>query len=150
MKKCLLLSLFLLSTQIIFAQVEELSGPPPAPAPSNYSKSSTKLQRPSNLKVINATDDYGPYHIDKILKNFVEDIRDLDTAVTFYLLDYLSSDFLPMVQEKMNNLNGKESAILLKKTFQGTVELCDVKWSNDLDPAIQKKLQSLDICSKLK
>ncbi|MEL6926199.1 MAG: hypothetical protein AAFO94_19305, partial [Bacteroidota bacterium] len=102
---------------------QDFAPPPPAPTPSNVTDADAHGGKFDNIKVINETIDYAPYHIDKrFLLSFGGQVDPIDTKMKFHLFDQSSTDqFIEIKKKNLPELTANESLLWVVVNRQGKV-----------------------------
>ncbi len=147
MKTSLCLFLFILGmTSYSTGQTKTI-----ASIPTSYNKSSKYYEKPQNLQVINFHYDYSPFRIEKISQKFSNQLIDIDTEMTFYLLskEWTSDAIKKEIQKEIDNITDNQSILYLVRDRRGINTECMLILSKDMDRVAKRKLEEIDACVRL-
>lgn len=153
MKELIIFVFLAFTSTLIWGQTTPApSPPPPAPFPDFYKKKENQYKRPANLKVRNLNYDYSQFHVDRILMTFGNQIQNIDTELTLYLLGENTNgrNMINKIKEEIKVLTGKKSAVYLLMNIKGHVAECEVGLSPELPEEIRLEVQEVKICDRIK
>jgi len=116
-----------------------------------YAKGKKHYESPKNLQVINFHFDYSPFRVEKILQKFSNQLIEVDTEMTFYLIseEWTTDAIKKEIRNEMETLTGNKSILYLVRDRRGHNTECMLALSKDMDRKTRKQLEKIDACTRL-